>query len=163
MTDLTGTQILDRPHHRARADRPTTPATDRKQARLIAFSSGLGFLFDAYVVNIYSFVLPLIVVSFSLSTMAAGVIGSVMLAGYTLGTFAFGWAADRFGGQDTLGASTFLYGITTAVSGLAATAGVFGALRFLTGLGGAGELSVGVPYTLEAWPARRRAIGAGAV
>ncbi len=160
---MTGTQILDRPQPRSRAERAPTPTTDRKQARLIAFSSGLGFLFDAYVVNIYSFVLPLIVVSFSLSTMAAGIIGSVMLAGYTLGTFAFGWAADRFGRKDTLGASIFLYGITTAVSGLAATAGVFGALRFLTGLGGAGELSVGVPYTLEAWPARRRAIGAGAV
>jgi MFS transporter, putative metabolite:H+ symporter len=163
MTDMTGTQILDRPQPRARADRATPPATDRKQARLIAFSSGLGFLFDAYVVNIYSFVLPLIVASFSLSTTAAGVIGSVMLAGYTLGTFAFGWAADRFGRKDTLGASIFLYGITTALSGLAGSAGVFGALRFLTGLGGAGELSVGVPYTLEAWPARRRAIGAGGV
>jgi len=34
-------------------------------------------------------------------------------------------------------------------------------LRFVTGLGGAGELSVGVPYTLEEWPRRRRALGAG--
>ncbi|HEX4011660.1 MAG TPA: MFS transporter [Solirubrobacteraceae bacterium] len=163
MTDLTSVEILDRSQRVATTNRTTAPATDPKQARLIAFSSGLGFLFDAYVVNIYSFVLPLLVVSFSLSSTAAGIIGSVMLAGYTLGTFAFGWAADRFGRKDTLGASILLYGITTAVSGLAGGAGLFGALRFLTGLGGAGELSVGVPYTVEAWPARRRAIGAGGV
>src|SRR5581483_8663738 len=123
MTDLTSTQILDRPRRGSPAADASAPTTDRAQARLIAFSSGLGFLFDAYVVNIYSFVLPLIVVSFSLSTTAAGVIGSVMLAGYTLGTFAFGWAADRFGRKDTLGASICLYGITTALSGLAASAG----------------------------------------
>lgn len=163
MTDLTSAQVLDRPRPEAPAARPAAPATDTRQARLIAFSSGLGFLFDAYVVNIYSFVLPLIVVSFSLSTTAAGVIGSVMLAGYTLGTFAFGWAADRFGRKDTLGASIALYGVTTAVSGLAGGAGLFAGLRFLTGLGGAGELAVGVPYTVEAWPAKRRAIGAGGV
>ena len=140
---MTSAQILERAPRSASTDRPTTPATDRGQARLIAFSSGLGFLFDAYVVNIYSFVLPLIVVSFSFSSTAAGVIGSVMLAGYTLGTFAFGWAADRFGRKDTLGASIVLYGTTTALSGLAGTAAMFAALRFLTGLGGAGELSSG--------------------
>jgi MFS transporter, putative metabolite:H+ symporter len=164
MTDLTTAPVLDRPPH----DTPTTAAptdgaVEPRQARLIAVSAGLGFLFDAYVVNIYSFVLPLIAISFSLSTTAQGEIGSVMLAGYTLGTFAFGWAADRFGRKNTLGASIALYGVTTAVSGLAGGAGLFAGLRFLTGLGGAGELAVGVPYTVEAWPAKRRAIGAGGV
>jgi MFS transporter, putative metabolite:H+ symporter len=141
----------------------TDLAHDMRQAWLVAVSAGLGFLFDAYVVNIYSFVLPLIAVSFSLSTTAQGVIGSVMLAGYTLGTFAFGYAADRFGRKNTLGTSIALYGLTTAVSGAAGGAGLFAGLRFVTGLGGAGELAVGVPYTVEAWPAKRRAIGAGGV
>ncbi len=164
MTDLTTAPVLDRPSHDIPASAaPTDGAVEPRQARLIAVSAGLGFLFDAYVVNIYSFVLPLIAISFSLSTTAQGVIGSVMLAGYTLGTFAFGWAADRFGRRDTLGASIALYGLTTAASGLAGGAGLFAGLRFLTGLGGAGELAVGVPYTVEAWPARRRAFGAGGV
>ena len=120
-------------------------------------------MFDAYVVNIYSFVLPLIAVTYALSTTAQGVIGSVLLLGYAIGTFGFGWAADRFGRRDTLGVSILAYGVTTAASGLAPGAGTFAALRFLTGIGGAGELSVGVPYTTEVWPKRSRATGAGGV
>ncbi|HEX9339483.1 MAG TPA: MFS transporter, partial [Pseudonocardiaceae bacterium] len=139
------------------SDRPS------RHAWLVAVSAGLGYLFDSYVVNIYSFVLPLIAASFALSSTEQGLIGSVLLAGYTMGTFGFGWAADRFGRRDTMGASILLYGVTTAASGLAGGVGLFAALRFVTGLGGAGELSVGVPYTLEEWPRRRRALGAGAV
>lgn len=134
-----------------------------RQAVLVAVAAGLGYCFDAYVVNIYSFVLPLIAVAFALSNTALGVIGSVMLVGYAIGTFGFGWAADRFGRRDTLGASILVYGVTTAASGLAPGPGLFAALRFVTGLGGAGELAVGVPYTTEVWPARSRAIGAGGV
>ena len=134
-----------------------------RQAVLVAVAAGLGYMFDAYVVNIYSFVLPLIAITFALSTTAQGIIGSVMLLGYAVGTFCFGWAADRFGRKNTLGASILLYGVTTAASGLAPGAGSFAALRFLTGIGGAGELSVGVPYTTEVWPRRSRAIGAGGI
>jgi putative MFS transporter len=162
MTDITGTGTLDR-SRRFTPDATAGAAHTVRQARFVAFSAGLGYLFDAYVVNIYSFVLPLIAVDFALSTTAQGVIGSVLLAGYTLGTFGFGWAADRFGRKDTLGASILLYGVTTAASGIAGGAGLFAALRFLTGLGGAGELAVGVPYTMEVWPRKRRAIGAGGV
>lgn len=134
-----------------------------RQAWLIAISAGLGYGFDAYVVNIYSFVLPLIAVTFALGTTAQGVIGSVLLLGYAIGTFGFGWAADKFGRKDTLGVSILLYGITTAVSGLLPNAASFAVLRFFTGIGGAGELSVGVPYAAESWPRRKRAIGAGGV
>jgi putative MFS transporter len=134
-----------------------------RQALLVAVSAGLGYMFDAYVVNIYSFVLPLIAITFALSTTAQGVVGSIMLLGYAIGTFGFGWAADKFGRKDTLGVSILLYGITTAVSGLVPNTWSFSLLRFVTGVGGAGELSVGVPYTTEMWPRRSRAVGAGGV
>ncbi|HEX6448972.1 MAG TPA: MFS transporter [Trebonia sp.] len=134
-----------------------------RQALLVAVSAGLGYMFDAYVVNIYSFVLPLIAITFALSTTAQGVVGSIMLLGYAIGTFGFGWAADKFGRKDTLGVSILLYGITTAASGLVPSTWSFSLLRFITGVGGAGELSVGVPYTTEMWPRRSRAVGAGGV
>lgn len=138
-------------------ERPT------RQAWLIAVSAGLGYAFDAYVVNIYTFVLPLIAVTYALGTTAQGVVGSILLLGYAIGTFGFGWAADRFGRKNTLGVSILLYGVTTAISGLMPNAVSFSVFRFFTGTGGAGELSVGVPYTVEAWPPRRRSTGAGGV
>ena len=134
-----------------------------KQAWLVALSAGLGYMFDAYVVNLFSFVLPLVKAEFALSTTGTGAIGSALLAGYFIGTVGFGWAADRWGRRDTLGVSIFVYGLTTGATGLAPNAAVFGALRFLTGIGGAGELSVGVPYTAEVWPRLRRAFGTGGV
>jgi MFS transporter, putative metabolite:H+ symporter len=148
------------------AERAVADGAERRPSRpalLVAVSAGLGYMFDAYVVNIYSFVLPLIAVTFALSTTAQGVVGSIMLLGYAIGTFGFGWAADRFGRKDTLGVSILLYGITTAISGLVPNTWSFSLLRFVTGVGGAGELSVGVPYTTEMWPRRTRAVGAGGV
>jgi putative MFS transporter len=36
-------------------------------------------------------------------------------------------------------------------------------LRFLTGVGGAGELAVGAPYTADMWPPKHRALGTGGI
>jgi putative MFS transporter len=40
---------------------------------------------------------------------------------------------------------------------------IFTTLRFLTGVGGAGELAVGAPYTAEMWPKKVRALGTGGI
>lgn len=130
---------------------------------MVSLSSGLGYAFDAYAVNIFGLVLPLIIVSLGIGTSLAGLIGSMQLIGYTLGTIGFGIAADRLGRRDTLGASILLYGITTSLGGMTHNFFLFTLLRFLTGVGGAGELAVGAPYTAEMWPKKVRAIGVGGI
>lgn len=132
-----------------------------KAALIVSVSAGLGYMFDAYVVNIYSFVLPLIQKAFHTTSGVLGTIASILLAGYMLGTFLFGYLADKWGRKPTMNLSIVTYAVTSVVSGVAGSIGLFGALRFLTGLGGAGELAVGVPYTAEVYPTRRRAHGAG--
>jgi MFS transporter, putative metabolite:H+ symporter len=139
-----------------------TPATF-KQALFIAVTAGLGYGFDSYAVNIYGLVLPDIKRTLHITDAEAGYIGSIFLLGYTIGTIGFGYAADRWGRKTTLGASILLYGITTALAGLTTNIAAFTGLRFLTGVGGAGELAVGAPYTAEVWPAKSRAIGVGGV
>lgn len=138
------------------------PATF-KQAFFIAVTAGLGYGFDSYAVNIYGLVLPDIKKTLHITDAHAGYIGSVFLLGYTIGTIGFGFAADRWGRKTTLGASILLYGVTTALAGLTKNIAAFAGLRFLTGVGGAGELAVGAPYTAEVWPAKTRAIGVGGV
>jgi putative MFS transporter len=138
------------------------PATF-KQALFVAVTAGLGYGFDSYAVNIYGLVLPEIKKTLHITDAQAGYIGSIFLLGYTIGTVGFGFAADRWGRKTTLGASILLYGVTTALAGLTTNSAAFTGLRFLTGVGGAGELAVGAPYTAEVWPAKTRAIGVGGV
>ncbi len=126
-------------------------------------TAGLGYGFDSYAVNIYGLVLPDIKRTLHITDAEAGYIGSIFLLGYTIGTIGFGFAADRWGRKATLGASILLYGVTTALAGLTTNIAAFTGLRFLTGVGGAGELAVGAPYTAEVWPAKTRAIGVGGV
>jgi MFS transporter, putative metabolite:H+ symporter len=132
-----------------------------KAAFIVALSAGLGYMFDAYVVNMYSFVLPLIKDDFGVSATTLGAIGSILLTGYMIGTFLFGWIADKWGRKPTLNLSIVTYALTNAASGLAPGVGSFALLRFITGIGGAGEIAVGVPYTAEVYPARKRAYGCG--
>jgi putative MFS transporter len=139
-----------------------TPATF-KQALFVAVTAGLGYGFDSYAVNIYGLVLPDIKKTLHITDAEAGYIGSIFLLGYTIGTIGFGYAADRWGRKTTLGASILLYGITTSLAGLTTNIAAFTGLRFLTGVGGAGELAVGAPYTAEVWPAKTRALGVGGV
>jgi putative MFS transporter len=138
------------------------PATF-KQALFVAVTAGLGYGFDSYAVNIYGLVLPEIKKTLHINEAQAGYIGSIFLLGYTIGTIGFGFAADRWGRKNTLGASILLYGVTTSLAGLTTNIAAFTGLRFLTGVGGAGELAVGAPYTAEVWPAKTRAIGVGGV
>ncbi len=126
-------------------------------------TAGLGYGFDSYAVNIYGLVLPDIKKTLHITEAQAGYIGSIFLLGYTIGTVGFGFAADRWGRKTTLGASILLYGITTSLAGLTSNIAAFTRLRFLTGVGGAGELAVGAPYAAEVWPAKTRAIGVGGV
>src|SRR6201994_1992331 len=145
----------------AQISRPV-PATF-KQALFVAVTAGLGYGFDSCAVNIYGLGLPEIKKTLHITEAQAGYIGSIFLLGYTIGTIGFGLAADRWGRKTTLGASILLYGMTTALAGLTTNIAAFTGLRFLTGVGGAGELAVGAPYTAEVWPAKTRAIGVGGV
>jgi putative MFS transporter len=139
------------------------PVIAFKDAMLVAIAAGLGYGFDAYAVNIFGIVGPLLAKDFNVTAKVIGLIGSIFLVGYTIGTIFFGWLADRIGRRPALGFSILLYGITTALGGVGSNLGVFTFLRFLTGIGGAGELAVGAPYTAEMWPKNVRALGTGGV
>ena len=141
----------------------TSQSVRPRDVALVTIAAGLGYGFDAYAVNLYGMLGPTIMASLHLSVRSFGLIGSVFLVGYTLGTIGFGIAADRLGRRDVLGWSIVLFGLTTALGGLVANPVLFAFLRFLTGVGGAGELAVGAPYTAEMWPKRWRGVGCGGV
>jgi putative MFS transporter len=134
-----------------------------KQAFLVALAAGLGYGFDAYAVNLFGMLAPTLAHDLEVSMTTIGLIGSIFLIGYTIGTIGFGFLADKMGRRDTLGYSIILYGLTTALGGISTNLYIFTFLRFLTGIGGAGELAVGAPYTAEMWPKKVRALGTGGI
>ena len=134
-----------------------------RDVALVTVAAGLGYGFDAYAVNLFGLLGPTIMASLHLTVRAFGLIGSIFLVGYTLGTIGFGVLADRLGRRDVLGWSIIMYGVTTALGGVVSSPAIFAFLRFLTGIGGAGELAVGAPYTAEMWPKRWRGVGTGGV
>ncbi|MGD0635869.1 MAG: MFS transporter [Beijerinckiaceae bacterium] len=134
-----------------------------KQALLVAVAAGLGYGFDAYAVNIFGLLSPVIGKDLHISINEIGLIGSIFLIGYTIGTVFFGYLADRVGRRNALRFSILLYGLTTVLGGVASSMYAITGLRFLTGVGGAGELAVGAPYTAEMWPPKHRALGTGGI
>ncbi|WP_395665558.1 MFS transporter [Methylocella sp.] len=134
-----------------------------KQALMVALAAGLGYGFDAYAVNIFGMLSPIIAKELDISVKMIGVIGSLFLVGYTIGTVAFGYLADKIGRRNSLRFSILLYGTTTVLGGFVSNLGAVTGLRFLTGVGGAGELAVGAPYTAEMWPPKHRAVGTGGI
>ncbi len=134
-----------------------------RQALLVAISAGLGYGFDAYAVNIFGMLSPVFAKDLDISLQAIGAIGSIFLIGYTIGTVGFGYLANRMGRRNALRFSIRLYGTTTVLGGFASSLSSITLLRFLTGVGGAGELAVGAPYTVEMWPPRHRALGTGGI
>jgi putative MFS transporter len=134
----------------------------RKAKWTITMAASFGWFFDAYVITIYALTIPLIAKDFHVSTsLLAGGLGSIFLVGYTLGTIIFGTCGDIFGRKTMLGVSIIGYGIATALTALATGVASLAVLRFITGLGGGGELAVGAPFVSEVWDRNHRSTGVG--
>lgn len=133
-----------------------------KTRRVVTLAASLGWFFDAYVITIYALTVPLIATEFHVSTIVlSGTVGSIFLVGYTVGTIGFGMAGDAFGRRMMLGVSMVAYGVITALTALASGIGSLAGFRFLTGVGGGGELSIGSPYVTEVWGKENRGTGIG--
>jgi MFS transporter, putative metabolite:H+ symporter len=130
--------------------------------RMVTLAASLGWFFDAYVITIYALTVPLIAIEFHVSTvLLSGTVGSIFLVGYTIGTIGFGVCGDAFGRRVMLGISMVAYGVITALTAFATGIVSLATFRFLTGVGGGGELSIGSPYVTEVWGKESRGRGIG--
>ncbi|WP_328869284.1 MFS transporter [Streptomyces sp. NBC_00287] len=119
--------------------------------------------FDGMDVNIYGAVMPHLLgdAELGFSTSTAGSVGSWTTFGMLIGALAAGTATDWLGRKPLVTASVVLFSAGSAVCALAPSAGVFGAGRFLAGLGLGGLMPIGLAIVAEFAPPRRAALATG--
>src|ERR1700712_4468939 len=115
-----------------------------------------GFFFDSFDIVIVSYPLPLIRQEFNLDPKQVGLIGSAALAGMGLGSWFWGWVADRWGRRVVFAATVMMFSICTGIAGLSMSLGFLIGARFMTGLGLGGMVPIDQALVAEYAPARIR-------
>ncbi len=108
---------------------------------LITAVLGVGWLLDAFEVNIVGSVLGVIQTVFHLSAGQASWVVSIWLIGIMFGAFVFGYLADRFGRKRLFIATLVLYSVCTLITAFSPNYAFLMVFRFLTAIG------VGAEYT----------------
>lgn len=115
-----------------------------------------GFFFDSFDIVIVSYALPAIRGEFHLDPKEVGLIGSAAVAGMAIGSWAWGWVADRWGRRLVFAATVLTFSLFSGIAALAWSIGFLIGVRFLTGLGLGGMVPIDAALVAEFAPARVR-------
>ncbi len=116
----------------------------------------LGLMIDGADMMFLSYSLSSIKKDFGLTTVEAGMLGSVTMAGMAIGGIIGGWAADRFGRVKTVVWTFVLFSVGTAVLGMTNSFWEFASVRFVSALGLGAEYVVCNTLMAEYVPTQRR-------
>ncbi len=108
---------------------------------VVTATLGVGWLLDAFEVNIVGSVLGVIQNVFHLDANQASWVVSIWLIGIMFGAFVFGYLADRFGRKRLFLATLVMYSFFTVLTALSPNYTSLLIFRFLTAIG------VGAEYT----------------
>ena len=122
----------------------------------LLLTAGIGWMFDSMDTGIISFVLPVLMKSWKLTTEQVGTIGSMGLVGMALGAVLSGTIADLIGRKQVFALTLLTYSLATGLCGLAWNYGSLLFFRFLVGFGLGGQLPVAVTLVGEFSPAKYR-------
>ncbi len=122
----------------------------------VMFALGVGWLLDSFEVSIIGNVLGVLKTEWQLSDLQASGLVSIWLVGITLGALVFGYLADRFGRKRLFIITLLLYAISTLISAISPSYGIFIVFRLLTAIGVGAEYSAINAAIGELIPARVR-------
>jgi len=115
-------------------------------------------LLDGIDYFVYSGVVPIMLEDkgFGFTPADIGTMGSLATFGMLIGALAAGTVTDMIGRRKVLIAGVTLFSLASAATALAPTVEVFGATRFIAGLGLGGLLPTAIAMAMEFAPARRK-------
>lgn len=127
----------------------------------------LGYLIDAYDLVLFSVVRVASLKSMGVpedQLLSEGIfLINVQMAGLVIGGLIFGMLGDKFGRTKILFATIGLYSITTFANAFVTDVSTYAVLRFLAGLGMAGELGLAVTLLSELVAHKNRAYAAAII
>lgn len=143
----------------------TTPSlsSNRRGIQLAVLVAALGYFVDVYDLLLFSIVRVK-------SLQALGVTGpdllsvgvhliNVQMTGLLIGGIFWGVFADKFGRRSVLFGSILLYSLANIANGLVQSVEQYALLRFIAGLGLAGELGAGITLVTELMSREGRGYG----
>ncbi|MGW0057401.1 MFS transporter [Nocardia nova] len=142
-----------------------TPNRRRRSGLTVALLCFLTIVADGYDMVVYGAALPKILKEpdWHLSHSAAGLIGTWTLGGLMVGFLTAGPLADRIGRRRIMLVGVAWIAAGSLVSATALNVGMFGAARFLTGVGIGSIVPSAVALTLEYAPKHRQQLYNGAM
>lgn len=123
---------------------------------VVLFWCALIIVFDGYDLAVAGIALPAIMKEMGVNPAQAGFMVSSALFGMMLGNIVFGTVAERIGRRWAIAACLTLFSVFTAAAGLAPTPALFGAARFLAGIGIGGVMPNVIAQMTEYAPRRMR-------
>jgi len=138
--------------------------TISKNAKLLILVASLGYFVDVYDLILFGVIRNASLASLGLdkdSQLSEGLrLLNIQMAGMLLGGVIWGILGDKRGRKSVLFGSILLYSLANAFNGMVQDLTVYAILRFLAGIGLAGELGAGVTLVNESLPKEKRGYGA---
>ncbi len=141
-------------------------ASDRRRIALAILVAALGYFVDIYDLILFSIVRVKSLESLGVQgkdgkdLLDDGVLLlNMQMGGMLVGGVLWGILGDRRGRLSVLFGSIFLYSLANLANGLVQTVPQYAVLRFIAGLGLAGELGAGITLVSELMPKRARGYG----
>lgn len=120
-----------------------------------------GWVLDAFDFSIFFLVMPKIAAEFGVPIKSTAASVTLTLLVRLLGSFAAGWAADRFGRKWPLMISIVWFSVCDGLVAIAPTFAMVVVLRVLFGFGMGAEWTAGATLAMESWPAKTRGFASG--
>ncbi|HEY8929441.1 MAG TPA: MFS transporter [Mucilaginibacter sp.] len=142
----------------------TSPAKIQRNAIFLVLVASLGYFVDIYDLLVFSIVrVPSLkaigVTSPDLLKAKGEFIISVQMFGLLLGGLVWGIIGDKFGRIKVLFGSILLYSLANFANGLVHDVNMYALIRFIAGLGLAGELGAGITLVSETLSKENRGYG----
>ena len=132
-------------------------------AWLAVLAAGLGYFVDAFDIALFSIVRVPSLQALGLSKdeiLSQGVmLLNLQMAGMLVGGIAWGVLGDKLGRARVMFASILLYSVANILNGFVSSVEQYAVVRFVAGVGLAGEIGAGITLVSELLPKNIRGIG----